>query len=78
MLKEALGTEILGTYSMMAPVVLTVGTTLLHTPSHSFFSVFLDKSFRASWELTECFLLPLASCLAAFAVHLGRKEKLAT
>lgn len=59
MLKEALGTDILGTHSMMAPVVLTVGTTLLHTPSHSF-SIFLDKSFQASWELTECFLLPLA------------------
>lgn len=37
-------TDILGMHSMMAPVVLTVGTTLLHSPSHSFFSVFLDQS----------------------------------
>lgn len=60
MLNEALSTDILGTHAMVAPVVLTVRTTLLHTPSYSFSSVVLDKLSQASQELMEHFLLPLA------------------
>lgn len=60
MLNEALSTDVLGTHAMMAPVVLTVGTTLLHTPPYSFSSVFFDKRSQASRELMEGFLLPLA------------------
>lgn len=60
MLNEAPSTDIWGTHAMMAPVVPTVGTALLHTPPYSFFSVFLDKRSQASRELMEGFLLPLA------------------